>query len=376
MGLQAEIDAKAKEIHTDGYPMSIGEFISLYHNKEIEIRPEFQRYFRWTDLQKTKLIESILLGIPIPSIFVSQRDDGVWDVIDGLQRLSTILEFVGELRKENDELYSPSRLMGTTYLPSLENKAWKELDSEGNETENSFDQSQRLAIKRAKLDFKIIKKESDTETKFELFQRLNTGGTPLTPQEVRNCILVMINREFFEWVIRLSENESFLSCISLSDKLIEEQYHVELFLRFLAYKNSSIDDIKKSKDVGEFLTSRMIDFCQEGNLDKDREESVFLKTFGLLDQVLSDESFKRYDFQKQRFMGSFLISAFEVIAIGMGTHIDTWEYSKENAEVIRAKIKNLWQNDTFRTYSGSGSRASSRLPHLLPLGKSVFGNEN
>jgi uncharacterized protein with ParB-like and HNH nuclease domain len=88
--LQAEIDKKRQEIRPDSYSMSIGEWISLYQQGEVEIHPEFQRFFRWNDYQKTRLIESIILGLPIPPIFVSQRDDGVWDVVDGLQGLSTI----------------------------------------------------------------------------------------------------------------------------------------------------------------------------------------------------------------------------------------------------------------------------------------------
>src|SRR5260370_31484095 len=99
LSLQDQIDKKRKEIRSDAYPMSIGEWISLYESDppEIDIHPEFQRFYRWTEEQKTRFIESILLGIPIPTIFVSQREDGVWDVIDGLQRLSTIYEFVGIL---------------------------------------------------------------------------------------------------------------------------------------------------------------------------------------------------------------------------------------------------------------------------------------
>src|ERR1700690_4336180 len=96
-----EIETKAQTIHTDAYPMSIGELISVYKDEELDIHPEFQRFFRWTELQKSKFIESILLGIPIPSIFVSQREDGVWDVVDGVQRLSTIFEFTGVLRNED-----------------------------------------------------------------------------------------------------------------------------------------------------------------------------------------------------------------------------------------------------------------------------------
>ena len=110
MSLDLEIEARRAEIRSDGYPMSIGELISLYRDEELDIHPEFQRFFRWSEEQKSRLIESILLGIPIPSIFVSQREDGVWDVIDGLQRLSTIFELVGVLKDENGEILPPLTL--------------------------------------------------------------------------------------------------------------------------------------------------------------------------------------------------------------------------------------------------------------------------
>jgi len=97
MDLQQEIDARRAEIRSDNYGMSIGELMSLYKDEELDIHPEFQRFYRWSVGQKSRLIESLLLGIPIPQIFVSQRADGVWDVVDGLQRLSTIFEFAGIL---------------------------------------------------------------------------------------------------------------------------------------------------------------------------------------------------------------------------------------------------------------------------------------
>lgn len=93
--LSSEIERNRNDIRSDGYSMSIGELLSLYKEGELDIHPEFQRFFRWSDQQKSSLIESLLLGIPLPSIFVAQRDDGVWDVIDGLQRLSTIFNLLG-----------------------------------------------------------------------------------------------------------------------------------------------------------------------------------------------------------------------------------------------------------------------------------------
>jgi uncharacterized protein with ParB-like and HNH nuclease domain len=100
MNLLQQVEEKRKEIFTDSYPMSIGELVNLYKDGDLEINPAFQRFFRWSETQKVRLIESILLGIPLPSIFVAQREDGVWDLVDGLQRISTILYFMNELKNE------------------------------------------------------------------------------------------------------------------------------------------------------------------------------------------------------------------------------------------------------------------------------------
>ena len=70
MSLIEQINKKRREIKTDGYPMSIGEWVSMYERDELDIHPEFQRFYRWTSAQKAALIESILLGIPLPQIFV------------------------------------------------------------------------------------------------------------------------------------------------------------------------------------------------------------------------------------------------------------------------------------------------------------------
>ena len=154
----------------------LAELMSVYRDGELDIHPEFQRFFRWTPLQKSKFIESILLGIPVPSIFVSQREDGVWDVVDGVQRLSTIFEFVGILRNEKKEQIPASTLVGTDYLPSLDGRVWED----PSRPKQEFPSSLRLNFKRQKLDLKIIKKESDPNTKYDLFERLNTLGSQLS----------------------------------------------------------------------------------------------------------------------------------------------------------------------------------------------------
>ena len=97
MGLREDVDVRRREISSDNLSMSIGEMLNLYKEGELDIHPEFQRVFRWDVEQKSRLIESLLLGIPLPSFYVATNNDGVWEVIDGVQRLSTIFEFMGEL---------------------------------------------------------------------------------------------------------------------------------------------------------------------------------------------------------------------------------------------------------------------------------------
>ena len=196
MGLNQEIRSRRAEIFSDGYPVSIGELINMYEDKELNIRPQFQRYFRWTDGQKSRLVESLLLGIPIPSIFVSQREDGVWDVIDGLQRLSTIFQLVGILRNEKGKRVKRLRLTRTKYLPSLNGKVWKG----STEEDDDIGRENQLIIKRSKIDVKIILRESSEASKYELFQRLNTGGSQLSDQEMRNVIVITVSQQFYEWL--------------------------------------------------------------------------------------------------------------------------------------------------------------------------------
>ena len=96
--LKDEIENAQRLVKTDAYQLSIGEVINMYKDEEFVINPDFQRLFRWEIGQKSKLIESLLLGIPIPSIFVFEKEDSTWELIDGLQRISTLFEFMGELK--------------------------------------------------------------------------------------------------------------------------------------------------------------------------------------------------------------------------------------------------------------------------------------
>jgi len=365
MGLQEEIDKTRAEIRTDGYPVSISEWVSIYEKGELDIHPEFQRFFRWSLRQKSRLIESLLLGIPIPQIFVAQRPDGVWDVVDGLQRLSTIFEFVGVLQDEEKKPVSPLTLEGTTYLSGLANRRWED----ENHPDQSLTLAQRLLIKRAKISVSIILKESDEMAKYELFQRLNTGGSMLSDQEVRNSILVMMNQKLYKWIRGLSQDPHFTTCVALSDRAIDEQYDMELVSRFVVFRTIAPADLRNLGDLGEFLTEKSKTMAQNKTFDYKKEATAFSETFAVLSSTLEDNAFRRYDRNKQRFVGGFSVSAFEAVAIGIGYNP---KVAKTNPALLEKKVKEMWSTSEFSENSGSGVRASSRVPKIIPYGRATF----
>jgi len=289
----------------------------------------------------------------------------VWDVIDGLQRLSTIFQFAGLLRDEDREIREPLTLQRTDYLPSLEGMKWDDPEDEN----LSFSQSQRLYVKRAKIDASIILRESDERTKYELFQRLNTGGSPLTSQEVRNCILVMVNRDMYAWMRHLADIDAFKQCVALTDRALNEQYDLELVLRFIIFRTVGVDAIKNIGDLDDFLRVKMVEYAQ---LDFDRigEENAFRHTFSLLTNTVGSDCFHKYDERRQKFIGGFLVSAFEAVALGVGYNYVKW--NSNNQGLILDKIKSVWSNNDFINNSGSGVRASTRVPRVIPLGRTLF----
>ena len=368
MSLDQEIADRRAEIRSDGYPMSIGELISMYRDSELDIHPEFQRFFRWGIEQKSRLIESILLGIPLPSIFVSQREDGVWDVIDGLQRLSTIFQLVGVLKDENGATLPPLTLRKTKYLPSMAGKKWDDDDSS-----LSIGNANKLIIRRSKIDVKIILRESSESSKYELFQRLNTGGSQLSDQEVRNVMLLMANPDAYHWISDLGKDENFQNCIALSDKMLSERYDLELVTRFLVFRNIEENELRSVENIGDFLNDRISDMVQPDVFQKVREEEdiAFKSTFACLANSLVERSFRKYDIEKGAHRGGFLISAFEPIALGIGYNVKSYS-SSINTQKIEETAKELWSNCDFLSHSGSGVDTRARLRTNVPLGRKLF----
>lgn len=370
--LQIEIDAMSKSIKTDSYTMSIGEIAGLYKDGDLDIAPIYQRLFRWDINQQSMLIESILLQIPIPPIYVFQSEDGKWSLIDGQQRLSTIFKFMGILRIDHDgqedeednedKLSSREPLSKTKFLPALEGKFWEDDDPS-----KSLTEAQRRYIKRSKLTVIIIDKSSDSFAQYEMFQRLNTGGSHLSAQEIRNCILVMKNPEVFSRLRNMSEYQNFRDAIPLSEKDTEEQGYLELVVKFIILRHSDFQ-VSDSENFNNFITDEIIKLIESSALDLNIEEDSFRRTFNLIKAVEGENAFKRFDANKNTHQGAVLVGAFEAIIPGLTSKIEMYTARED----VKEKIDNIYLQNDYLEATKRGVRPVGRIKKLASFSKEYF----
>ncbi|HEY1181516.1 MAG TPA: DUF262 domain-containing protein [Rhodocyclaceae bacterium] len=355
MSLEEEIATRVGEVRTDSFDMSFGEIANLHVSKELIIQPEYQRLFRWTTQQKSHLIESILLELPIPQIFVIENQDGVLELIDGLQRVSTILQFM-----EPDSIgLPPLKLEGCTLIPGLNELSFSDIPL-----------SLRLRLKRSPIRTVVIKKQSQGFLRYEMFKRLNTGGSNLEPQEIRNCSARMLGNAgilFYNLLVELSESPDFAACAEFlpqPDK--EKKAAEELVLRFFAAKNY-IDGFKGS--VRDWLDNYMEDvLLGKAAFDIDVEKGIFLNTMAFAKATLGETAFLRY--RGDTPVGALPPAYFEAIAIGIYSCFDAIQFKP--AAILRPKITELVQSPDFRAVTGPGANSKEKLKTRIDLVKAAL----
>ncbi|MBB4662129.1 DUF262 domain-containing protein [Conexibacter arvalis] len=362
--LEAEIAAARVEISADTISMSVSELSNLYREGTLEIRPEFQRLFRWDHAQKSRLVESILLGIPLPSFFVAQAESGGWELVDGLQRVSTLLELQGLLMNADGSIRPSLTLSGTKFLPNLEGRTWSSTDPAV-----ELSAAQKLDIRLARLDLRVIKRGSDPKARFDLFQRLNSFGSALTSQEIRSAFISGANADCLSWLVKLARQESFTNCVNLSERLIAEQYDIELVLRFLMLHNRHV----ARAGLSDF-SSRLDDWSVELAADPSswaQLDDTFDRTFSFLADHGGEDIFRKWDKSRNRFRGQFLNTSFEVIALGAAFHLANGRMPRADIETA---ARTLWLIPEMNTRFATGLATQDRLVKTLPLGRRLMAS--
>lgn len=234
------------DISIDKKTVLVETCIKRLIQKSIVLNPDYQRHEVWNDVRKSRLIESLMLKIPIPMFYVSADEKSVYTVVDGLQRLSSLRDFIlGQnfLKKKDEYLRGKGmKLQGLEFWTQYDGKTFSELPT--------YLQNR---ITETELTFTIINPGTPEEVKRNIFKRINTGGLYLTPQEIRNALY---NGSATELLNALAKNESFLEATTNSVKS-ERMDDFELILRCIAFILRGKEFYPKNNSMDMFLSDTM-----------------------------------------------------------------------------------------------------------------------
>jgi uncharacterized protein with ParB-like and HNH nuclease domain len=270
MSLQEQLDTNRRNVSFDNYDITVRQLYSMIAEKQIELQPEYQRHFVWDSTRQSLLIESIFLGIPIPNLFMATNIDSTWEVIDGLQRLTTIVNFVGDedVRMRTNPNSQKLRITGLDKVEAMNGYTFENLPMS----------VQHMFMTRP-IRITVLNDKSDFSVRYDLFERLNTGGVILHAQEIRNCVFL---GEFKDFITECSENADFKNSVKMTENSERTGNREELVLKFFAYfedRNLFVHSVKEFlNDYMEKKTKRFT--------NKAAFRDLFNETFSLINELL------------------------------------------------------------------------------------------
>ena len=223
-------DPEKIRIHTKHY--SLRQLVDMIADRDIDLAPDFQRQYVWKERQRCGLIESLLLGIPLPSFYFNEDASGQLQVVDGVQRLTTIFRYV------SDKTF---KLGKVTYLHDLEGQGFEDLAA-------LF----RRRLNSAQFVAHVIDPQTPYRVKFDIFRRINTGGSPLSAQEIRHCMSGTRSRKFLK---ELATDQSFATATGGVLQNHPRMADREVALRFIGFRIFTLDEYALHGSFDEFLGS-------------------------------------------------------------------------------------------------------------------------
>lgn len=274
--LEEQLSEERKKVDVAYHDFSVRELVRMLSEEELNIAPEYQRKYRWRPEVASKFIESILLGLPIPPIFVATDTGFQWEVVDGLQRLSSLLLFCAP-DQESLALTNrsePLKLENLQKLTQLNGLQFSE-----------FPKPIQIYFNRQPLKVISLTDKSDPAVRFDLFERLNAGAISLTPQEVRACVY---RGEFNNFIERLALFDDFAGLLKMDSAADKDGTAAEEVLKYFAYKNTPDTFTGKVKEfLNDYMDSARTSF------DYEREEGIFKKSATFLYSATEGAPFLR-----------------------------------------------------------------------------------
>ena len=316
-----EIPKEVRKITTQAYDKSVSDIVRMIEDKDIRLDPDYQRNYVWDNKKASMLIESIILNVPIPVIYVSQEEDDSWSVIDGLQRLSSLKRFFdGKFKLSGLEILSD---LNKSDITTLNPKALR-------------------MLKNGLLRVIMITHDSNEEIKYDVFMRLNTGSVHLTEQELRNCLYRGTLNKFLKEVV---QNQKWLALMGLKEphKRMADR---EMVLRFLAiWKNWDNENGVLNGYKGRmksFLNAFMNDHKEIKGQEANEWKRQFEVTVEKVYQVYGEYAFKRQglDGMREKTINRAII---DVIMLSATQH--SMDELMSNRDTIAKRFLEMTNND-------------------------------
>jgi len=326
---------------------TIEQLLRRIDEEALNLAPDFQRQADiWNEAVKSRLIESILIRIPLPAFYMDATNEDKWLVVDGLQRLSALKQFVSHKNDQNDKSDKKLKLCGLEYLNELEGKTYDELE-----------RRYQRRILETQVTVYLIEKGTPIEVKYNIFKRINTGGVPLSPQELRHALNP---GQVVKFLVKLAESPEFTQVINLNEPKKKRMDDREFVLGFLAFSLTSYKDYK-NETRDSFLSkalSKINNLCEDELIYIENDfKKAMLSAFEIFWETafrkLSNKSKKKFPVNK---------ALFESWSVNLS------QLSKEEIQILKERRQNLIDKfisyvDNDKEFLSSISQAANKVEY-------------
>lgn len=332
------------EIDVDISTVNLGSLIDQLENDEIDLQPDFQRVTDvWDNVKKSRLIESILLGLPLPSFYFSEDPvSQKLSIIDGLQRICAIRDFV--LEKEN-----PLKLEGLQFLKNFDGFTFSQLA-----------RPEVKRIKSLKITMNTLRKGTPLDVKYIIFQRVNTAGVPLTPQEMRHALNQGPAAIFIK---ELADMESFKKTTnySVESKRMQDRDFVNRFIAFFIGYQDYMGDLDM------FLNDKMGELNKMTSEQRDNIRVSFDKAMKCCYEIFKNDAFrKKYSVTDKR--KPISKSVYDTLSVNIAWLSDEEQLMLlKNAEAFKTGMIRLFNDERFNfsISTGTGQKYNVDLRFMM-----------
>ncbi|MEU3931565.1 DUF262 domain-containing protein [Streptomyces sp. NPDC029044] len=281
--------------------------LSRLRSEMIDLAPDFQRRAGiWTDEKQSRLIESLLLRIPIPSFYAAEQKDGSWTIVDGIQRLTSIARFMDATTVGAP----PLKLKGLEYLRNFAGAGFGDLSGK-----------LQIRLRETEVVVHVIRRGTPEPVMFNVFARINTGGEPLARQEIRHALIPGRARSF---LAELAESDEFRYATGgsvVGDRMADR----EMALRFLAFRLTSPDDYRLG-DFDAFLADAMHRINRLPAEEEERLRVEFRTAMSAAERIFGQHAFRKYRTGQQR-KSPINKALFETVAVNLAW-LDSYDHAK------------------------------------------------